>query len=180
MTTEQKIFVTMFILGDSATYKEISDYTKLTIDNIKSSLEKIKILAAPLGIDIIGINEKEDKTSGEGVHLMTVMDAKEIVTAIKKKEVDGDLTPAALQVMTVIGYMPGCTRSDVSYIRGAQSSASIRNLITRGLVYRKGEECWITNEALSHLGVSHNSELPEYERLNREFTEKLKESLSYE
>lgn len=172
MTPEQKIFVAMFVLGDTVNYKEISDYTKLSIENIKDSLEKIKTLSIPLGIDIM--------YGSEGIQLTTINDAKEIVMMIKKKEVDGDLTPAALQVMTVVGYMPGCTRSDISYIRGSQSGASIRNLITRGLVYRKGEECWITNESLSHLGVAHNSELPEYERLNREFTEKLKESLSYE
>ena len=172
MTSEQKIFITMFVLGDTVTYKEISDYTELTIQDIKLSLTKLKKYIEPLGIDI---NEATD-----GIVLTTIKEAKDIIINIKKKEIDGDLSPASLQVMTVIAYLPGCSRSDISYIRGSQSSTSIRNLITRGLIYKKGEQCWITNEALAHLGVTNNLDLPEFKRLNEEFSNKLQESLKYE
>ena len=90
------------------------------------------------------------------------------------------MSPAALQVMTIVAYMPGSTRSDISYVRGAQSGASIRNLIMRGLVYKKDERCFVTNEALMHLSVSKAEDLPDFEKLNAEFKNKLAESLQFE
>ena len=172
LSNEQSVFIAMFISGDSITMSELLDYTQLEQVDIEETLKKIKPTLKDLGLDIV--------RSQEGLQLMTVNIGEDVLNRIKKKELDGDLSAAALQVMTVIAYMPGCSRSDVSYIRGAQSSSSIRNLISRGLVMRKDESCYITNEALSHLDVSRNEELPEYERLHKEFTDKLRESLKYE
>lgn len=172
LTKEQAVFISMFILGDSVTINELIEYTQLERADIEGALEKVKPILKDLGLDIV--------KSQEGLQLMTINIGEEILHRIKKKELDGDLSAAALQVMTIIAYMPGCSRSDVSYIRGAQSSSSIRNLISRGLVMRKDESCYITNEALSHLGVTSNDELPEYGRLHQEFTNKLTESLKYE
>ncbi len=172
LTREQSVFIAMFILGDSATINELIEYTQLEQVDIEKTLEKIKPALKDLGLDIV--------RSQEGLQLMTINIGEDVLNRIKKKEIDGDLSAAALQVITIIAYMPGCSRSDVSYIRGAQSSSSIRNLISRGLVMRKDECCYITNEALSHLGVTSNDELPEYGRLHQEFTNKLTESLKYE
>lgn len=172
MNIEQKIFATLFVLGDVAGLTDIAKYTDIGIQDIEDALDKMKSKLLDLGVEVV--------RSTEGIQLMTVKDTKNIVEKIHKEELSGDLSPAALQVMTVIAYMPGATRSDISYIRGAQSSASVRNLIMRGLVYRRDEACYITNEALSHLGVSANHDLLEYERLNSEFSDKLAESLKYE
>lgn len=172
LTKEQAVFIAMFVSGDSVTMSELIEYTQLEKLEIEEALEKIKTMLGGLGLDIV--------KSQEGVQIMTMSAGEEVINRIKKKELEGDLSPSALQVVTVIAYMPGCSRSDVSYIRGAQSSLSIRNLISRGLIMRKEEKCYITNEALSHLGVSNNEELPEYERLHKEFANKLSESLKYE
>ena len=116
----------------------------------------------------------------DGVQLLTISGIEKVLEKIKEKELSGDLTPSQLQVMTVIAYMPGCTRSDISYIRGAQSGSSIRNLTMRGLVYRKEEQCFVTNDALTYLGVDRPEDLPEFVRLNADFKAKLAESLSFE
>lgn len=172
LTKEQAIFVAMFVTGDSISISELIEYTKLDKIEIEQAVENLKLVIKILGLEII--------KSQEGLQLMTCNAAEKVISNIKKKELDGDLSSAALQVMTVIAYMPGCSRSDISYIRGTQSSSSVRNLISRGLVVRKDENCHITNEALAHLGVTSNDELPEYSRLHTEFTNKLSESLKYE
>ena len=172
MHREQSVFVAMFVSGDSITMSELIEYTQLEKTEIEESLGEIKPMLKSLGLDIV--------ESQEGIQIMTVSEAKEIINRIRKKELEGELSPATLQVMTIIAYMPGCTRSDVSYIRGAQSTSSIRNLISRGLIMRKEEKCYITNEALSHLAVNSNEDLPEYKRLHKEFADKLSESLKYE
>ncbi len=172
MNIEQKIFATLFVLGDVASIADIAKYTDLSKEDIESSLLSIKDKISLLGLETV--------RSTEGIQLMTVKDAKDIIEKIRREELSSDLSPAALQVMTVIAYMPGASRSDISYVRGAQSSASVRNLIMRGLVYRRDEACYITNEALSHLGVSTNQDLPEYDRLHTEFINKLSESLKHE
>ncbi len=172
LTREQSIFVAMFVSGDSITMPDLVEYTQLDKSEIEETLEKIKSILKTFGLDIV--------KSHDGIQLMTINEASDIINRIKKKELEGDLSSAALQVMTIVSYMPGCTKSDVSYIRGAQSTSSIRNLVSRGLIIRKEEKCYISNEALSHLGINNNEDLPEYERLHKEFTDKLLESLKYE
>lgn len=173
-SVEQLLGGALYILGESTTIADLSFYTDIDEENIILTLnsETFNNHLSALGLKVL--------QSNDGVQLVTIEQISQIIAKIQHKELDGDLTPAQLQVMTVIAYMPGATRSDISYIRGAQSSASIRNLIMRGLIYRKAENCYVTNEALTYLGVDKVEDLPEFSKLNRDFQDKLKESLQYE
>ncbi len=172
MNNESKLSVALFLLGEVTSTADLCEYCELTEIEIRDSLEKLKENYIKIGLQVL-----EDK---EGIQLVTMPELDFITKKIRQKELSDDLSPAALQVMTIVAYMPGCTRSDISYVRGAQSGASIRNLIMRGLIYKKDEKCFVTNEALTHLSVSRVEDLPEFNRLNSEFNAKLTESLQFE
>jgi segregation and condensation protein B len=95
------------------------------------------------------------------------------VESFWKEELKGELTPAALQVLTLVAYMGEPTREQISYIRGVQSSQSIRTLTVRGLLTRTGEVCVLSLDACKQLGITKPEELPDYETIHKELTEKI-------
>jgi segregation and condensation protein B len=91
----------------------------------------------------------------------------------RKDELKGDLTPATLQVLTLVAYLGEVTREQISYIRGVQSAQSIRTLLVRGMITRSGEVCSLSIDALRSLGVTSKENLPDYERISKEFLKRL-------
>jgi len=106
---------------------------------------------------------------GNSIQLATKPELKEIGEAIIKDEFRESLTPAALETLALVSYLGPVTRATVDYIRGVNSSYSIRNLSMRGLVER-GEEKGAsfryspTQDFLKHIGISNIKMLPEYDR----------------
>ena len=86
-----------------------------------------------------------------------------------KDEFRESLTPAALETLALVAYLSPVTRATIDYIRGVNSSYSMRNLSLRGLVER-GEEKGAsfryspTQDFLKHIGISNIKMLPEYDR----------------
>lgn len=76
-------------------------------------------------------------------------------------------------MLTLVAYLGSPTREEISYIRGVQSSQSIRTLTVRGLIVRQGEVCTLTSDALKQLGVTKVEELPDYDTLHASLVEKL-------
>jgi segregation and condensation protein B len=89
----------------------------------------------------------------------------------------GELSKAALEALTIIAYRHPILRSEIDYIRGVNSSFTIRNLIARGLVERipvsvgRGYRYQPTIEFMKFLGISSVHELPEYDTVQKELTE---------
>lgn len=181
-----KICAALFLLGDNVSIaklkeivvsgpdseSEIKNHDANTLGFNQESIDRINVGLAKFGLQVILSNDQ--------IQMTTISTVSGIVKAIKLDEVSGDLTPAALQVMTIVTYLPGSNKSDISYIRGAQSATSIRSLLTRGLVHKKDEKFYPTPEALQHLGVAKVEDLPEYAKLSNDFKEKLNESLQDE
>lgn len=127
--------------------------------------------------------EVENRIKSTGLLLLRNKDELSIVTnplqsqlveSFWKEELKGDLTPATLQVLSIVAYLGDPTRQTISFIRGVQSSQSIRTLSVRGLIIRNGENCVLTGEALKHLGVTKVEELPQYETIRNELLDKMK------
>lgn len=111
--------------------------------------------------------------AGDRVELRTSPEAAAIVKKMRESEMSRDLGKASLETLAVIAYRAadagggGATRGDVDWVRGVNSSASLRTLLMRGLIEghedpadkRRIRYC-LTTEALAHLGITHVSELP--------------------
>jgi segregation and condensation protein B len=109
--------------------------------------------------------------------LVVSKEASEAVKEAQKKELGEEIGDAGLEVLAVILYRGPSTRAQIDYIRGVNTSSTIRNLLARGLVERTGNPLdgreYIyrpTTELLAHLGVTDGKELPEYEKIMKELT----------
>jgi len=106
------------------------------------------------------------------VELRTSPDAAPVVKKLRESEFARDLGKASLETLAVIAYQEGATRSEVDWVRGVNSSASLRTLLMRGLIEGaedpkdKRRQCYrLTTEALAHLGITNASELPRAKEL---------------
>ena len=105
------------------------------------------------------------------IQLATKPELTSILEDIVKKEFTEDLTSAALETMSIIAYAGPISRADIEYIRGVNSSFTIRNLLLRGLIERstdpKRANAYIYNvsfDLIKRLGLPRVEDLPDYEK----------------
>ena len=111
------------------------------------------------------------ETAGE-VELRTAPEAAGIVKKLRESELSRDLGKASLETLAVIAYQTGATRGEIDWVRGVNSSTSLRTLLIRGLIEGREDErdkrrirYSLTTEALAHLGIASAEELPRAEEL---------------
>ncbi|MDP2651874.1 MAG: SMC-Scp complex subunit ScpB [bacterium] len=107
------------------------------------------------------------------VELRTAPEASGIVKKFREGELARDLGKASLETLAVIAYQTGATRGEVDWVRGVNSSTSLRTLLLRGLIEGREDErdkrrvrYTLTTEALAHLGLARIEDLPRYGELN--------------
>jgi len=91
----------------------------------------------------------------------------------KKEELNKDLSKASLETLSIILYKNGASRADIDYIRGVNSSFTLRAMAIRGLVEKtidkKDSRRYIYKpsfELLSFMGVKSVEELPDYSEVS--------------
>ncbi len=113
------------------------------------------------------------------VELRTAPEAAPIIKKLFESELARDLGKASLETLAVIAYRGGkdassggATRGEVDWVRGVNSSASLRTLLMRGLIEGREDPSdkrriryTLTTEALAHLGVRTADELPRADEL---------------
>lgn len=161
----EKIVTILYLSGDPISSSKIAELISSTEEEVSSNLPLVKEKLEAIGLTLL--------IAGKDVSIVTKGEHSQLVETFRKDELKGDLTPATLQVLTLIAYLSNPTREQISYIRGVQSAQSIRTLSVRGLITRSGEVCTLTTAAFASLGITQKEELPEYERLSSEFSKKL-------
>ena len=162
----QKLVTILYLSGEPLPIESLSKLTGEKAEEIEKFVPELESALISIGLDLL--------RSKEGFSIVTQSGHAALVQAFWKEELQGDLTPATLQVLTLVAYLESPTREEISYIRGVQSSQSIRTLTVRGLIARAGEICTLTADAMKHLGVAKTDELPEYQSIKSSLTEKLK------
>ena len=106
------------------------------------------------------------------VGLRTAPLASGFIKKLRESELTRDLGKASLETLAVIAYQTGTTRSEIDWVRGVNSSTSLRTLLLRGLIEGREDErdkrrvrYALTTEALAHLGITRENELPRVEEL---------------
>lgn len=98
----------------------------------------------------------------------------ELVASVLEKEIERDLGAAAREALAIILYKNGATRADVDYMRGVNSSATIRQLTTRGLIEGSKSGGSVvykaTPELYAHMNIRQSEDLPEYAILHDTLT----------
>lgn len=105
------------------------------------------------------------------VQLLTKPEHHKVAQKILEEEFREELSPAALEALSLVAYLGPIQRSLIDYIRGVNSSFTLRSLLVRGLIGRtanpeKGNvyDYTVSFEFLKHMGLAKVEELPEYER----------------
>lgn len=161
----EKVVTLLFLSADGIQIKKLADFLKITKEEVIDNIPFVKSKLEEIGLTLL--------VSNEVLSIVTKSEQSQLVESWTKEELEGELTPAALQVLTLVAYLGYPTREQISYIRGVQSSQSIRALAVRGLITRVGEICSLAPESLKHLGITKIEELPEYETIHKDLLEKL-------
>ena len=116
------------------------------------------------------------------VELRTAPEAAILVKKLRESELARDLGKASLETLAAVAYQTGATRGEIDWVRGVNSSTSLRTLLMRGLIEGREDPSdkrrirySVTTEALAHLGVRSGEELPRAEELRAAAADVIKE-----
>lgn len=162
MGLERKIEALLFWKAEPVSVKKLSDWLKSSVDEVARALTALETSLSSRGIMLV---RKEDE-----VMLGTTSEFSELIERLTKEELSRDLGKAGLETLSIILYYGPITRAEIDYIRGVNSTFTLRTLLMRGLVERVQNKADLrsflykpTFDLLSHLGISDITKLPEYE-----------------
>jgi segregation and condensation protein B len=173
---EQKIEAVLFWKGEPMSRKKLCEILKVSTEEANEAIEKLKIGLQARGIALLENNDE--------VTLGTAPELSELIQNLQKEELNKDLSKAALETLSIILYKNGASRPEIDYIRGVNSSFTLRALSVRGLVEKttdaKDSRRFIYKpsfELLSFMGVKSVEELPEYGEVKAGIEAAVKENL---
>lgn len=115
---------------------------------------------------------------GSEVELRVSGESAELIEKVRKDEYSREIGKAGLEALSAILYRGPLTRSEVDFIRGVNSSQTLRTLTLRGLVRKipnpKDERSFLyepTTELLSELGVARPADLPDFTEVRQKLTD---------
>src|SRR3990167_9395853 len=159
---ENKIEAILFWKGEPISRKKLAEILKVGQTEINESIEKLKENLKERGIVLL---EKEND-----ITLGTVPELSKLFEDLQKEELNKDLSKASLETLSIVLYKKGETRAEIDYIRGVNSSFTLRALSGRGLIEKtidpKDSRRYIYKpsfELLSFMGMKSVEELPDYE-----------------
>lgn len=154
----------LFASGEPVEKKQLAKLLELKDGELAVVLKSLTDSLIGSGVTVVETeNEAELRTSTE---------ASVIIKKLRENELARDLGKGSLETLAVVAYQGGATRSEIDWVRGVNSSASLRTLLMRGLIEGREDaedkrriRYTITTEALAHLGVANASDLPRAEEL---------------
>ncbi|MDF1498602.1 MAG: SMC-Scp complex subunit ScpB [Patescibacteria group bacterium] len=168
MNTESIIESLLFISGEPMSFSKLSKIIDIKEDELKVSAESLanKVAQENRGLRIL-IKDKK-------IQMVTAGECAEFVEKYLKSDIEGELSRAALEVISVVAYRGPISRSEIEEIRGVNCSFTLRHLLIRGLVERVNNPndaraylYRISFDFLKKLGVEKVEDLPKYEELHR-------------
>lgn len=172
LTPPQALEALLFAAGEPLEKKEAAKLLGIKPEQLSRVVEALSGELAGRGVALVeSANELELRTSPA---------AADYAKKLRESELSRDLGKAGLETLAVIAYRAGgadggsggATRSEVDWVRGVNSSASMKTLLLRGLIEGREDEAdrrrvryTLTTDALAYLGLARASELPRYGEL---------------
>jgi segregation and condensation protein B len=169
----------LFIFGESLDKKKISSTLKVTEEEIEKAADFLKEQYSDPKRGIV-LMENAGKYM-----LATKPEHSVLVEKFVTEDLKEELTPAALETLSIISYFGPVTRAQIDFLRGVNSSFILRSLLIRGLIERKTAkglafEYEVSFEFLKYMGIDHVSKMPKYEEYQKlkdqYFSEKIEEA----
>ncbi len=163
----REIEALLFAEGGSMTFARLARATGRSESEVRATLAFIESRLSNGALTLI--------RSDTEVSLGIAPSARKPVLAMLKEEEERNIGEAGLEIVGVLLYEGPSTRAEIDYIRGVNSSSTLRNLLARGLVERSGNPedgrefiYRPTTELLAFLGVTNRENLPEYATISAE------------
>ncbi len=165
MDLESKIEAILFWKGEPMSLKKLEDILKVSKKEIEEAVSNLKTNLANRGIVLLEKNNE--------IMLGTAPELSELIENLQKEELNKDLSKASLETLSIVLYKNGASRGEIDYIRGVNSSFTLRALSIRGLVEKitdpKDNRRYIYKpsfELLSFMSVKSIEELPDYSEVS--------------
>ena len=111
---------------------------------------------------------------GDKAQMVTSGENSEFVNKFLKADIEGGLSRATSEVVSIIAYRGPLARLEIEEIRGVNCSFTLRHLMIRGLIERinnpKDARAYlykVSFDFLKKLGVESVEELPKYDELRK-------------
>jgi segregation and condensation protein B len=154
----------LFAAGEPLQKRHLAKFLNIKDKELAIALEALALSLKSHGIALI--------ETAHDVELRTAPEATSLVKKLRESELSRDLGKASIETLATIAYQDGATRGEIDWVRGVNSSASLRTLLIRGLIEGREDEkdkrrirYSLTTEALAHLGLTRLSDLPRAKEL---------------
>jgi|CXWL01.1.fsa_nt_gi segregation and condensation protein B len=161
-TIENLIEAALFFKGGTMSLKELAAAVNVTVEEADTYVKSLAMSLEGRGLRVVYENGH--------VALGTAPSAHEMIEKMRREELDGPLGKAGLETLAIVMFKGPLSRSDIEYVRGVNSTTTLRTLLIRGLIERaenpKDKRSFIyqaTAELPAYFGISTLSELPAYE-----------------
>lgn len=170
MSLKSKIESLLFISAKPMSARQLADLMKSDVKEVKAAADELlaEYKKKGGGTEII--------KNGSSYQMVSAPENAKLVQEFIKDETAGELTRPSLETLTIIAYRGPISKIDLNRIRGVNCALILRNLLLRGLIElkfdrKKNEHYYnITFDFIRFLGINNISELPDYERLNKDDT----------
>lgn len=159
---ENLIEAALFFKGGALTVKEISAAVGISTEEVDMYVKSLALSLEGRGLRVVYENGH--------VALGTAPLAHEMIEKMRREELDGPLGRAGLETLAIIMFRGPLSRADIEYVRGVNSTTTLRTLLIRGLIERtdnpKDKRSFLyqaTAELPAYFGIGTLSELPGYE-----------------
>ena len=166
MELEKKIEAILFWKGEPISIKKLAEILKVKEEEIKNAIFNLKRSLEDRGIVLL--------ETGHEVTLGTTPEYSSLIENLQKEELNKELSKASLETLSIVLYKNGATRAEIDYIRGVNSTFTLRALAVRGLVERildpKDARRYLYRpsfDLLSYMGIKSIEELPDYGEISK-------------
>lgn len=161
LTPPAQLEALLFAAGEPLSKKRLASMLGVSRELLQKATDTLRQELSGRGLDLVETEEE--------LELRTHADAFELTKQLRENELSRDLGKAGLEALAVILYRGNATRSEVDWVRGVNSSQTIRSLLLRGLIERTEDTAdkrraryKPTVDALAHLGAGEREALPRF------------------
>jgi len=163
-----KLEALLFIYGEPLSYKKIAQLLNCQEKEVAPLHQELakQLSERGSGLAVVADNQQ--------LQLVTRPDFGQLLEAVVKDEFTEGLSPASLEALSIVAYAAPISRAELEYIRGVNSTFTLRTLMLRGLIERapdpKRSNAFLYNpsfEFLKQIGIGQRKNLPEYEKYQK-------------
>lgn len=155
-----KIEAMLFVSAEPVPVVQLSQALDVTVSVVERGLKELDETLSTRGLRL-------QRNAGR-VQLTTAPELAELIELFLGLDATTHLSRAALDTLAIIAYQQPCTRPQVDSIRGVNSDAMMKSLLSKGLIQESGRTDGpgrpilysTTPEFLQHFGLGSIIELP--------------------